>query len=205
MHARKQRDAIVASGGALLIDELLSDDCLARLSEECRERRSSAREQFQALSGHGRWRSADPARHLMTADGGPEQMAFYNDPGLHACLAEWCGFPVHPTSGCGTYSYYDQQGHYLARHRDIRRCDVTLVTCLQRTEGTEPSGALRVYPHSVRTPLEQVDDNAFHLDLHPREGQSVLLLGGCVPHEVLPAAIGFRRWISVLCFEMRSG
>ena len=43
------------------------------------------------------------------------------------------------------------------------------------------------------------------LDLHPQPGQPVLLLGGCVPHEVRPATAGHLRWISVLCFEMVPG
>ncbi|ASJ73984.1 hypothetical protein [Granulosicoccus antarcticus] len=202
MMTTRQRPAIIASGGALLIDQLISATLFRALFKECASQRSVAKEQVQTTSGQGHWRSADPARHLASADGGPSQMAFYHDTDLHHTLSQWCGCRLKPTSGCGTYSYYDQQGHFLARHRDIRTCDVTLVTCLHRVDAPVPSGALRVYPASIRTPLERIDAAAAHRDLHPQQSQSVLLLGGCVPHEVLPAADGFQRWISVLCFQM---
>jgi len=202
MVTTRQRSAIIASGGALLIDQLMSDALLKTLFDECASRRPVAKDQVQTFSSQGRWRSADPARHLASADGGTSQMSFYQDASLHHTLSQWCGCRLKPTSGRGTYSYYDQPGHFLALHRDIRTCDVTLVTCLHRVDSRSLSGALRVYPTSIRTPLEQIDAEAPYRDLHPQQSQSVLLLGGCVPHEVMPAAEGFQRWISVLCFEM---
>ena len=206
----RSRSPVIANGGALLVDELASEELLALLGAECAQARDTAREQLQRLDDGGGWRSATPARHLLSAEGGPVQDGFYADRTLHRTLSDWCGVEVRPSSGRGTYSYYEREGHHLALHRDVRRCDVTLITCLFRHDLGARSGALRLFPGHATTSLPTLarraeTGTARSLELHPQPGQSVLLLGGCVPHEVRPAAAGHLRWISVLCFEMVSG
>jgi hypothetical protein len=193
---------IIAGGGALVVDGLIADSWFSALQAEGLAARVDARDQVRERSGHGPWRGGNPARYLASSEGGPVQNAIYADRGLSAALARLAGHPVRPTGEQGTYSYYDRPGYFLGLHRDIWRCDLALITCLQSTDGMTPSGALRLYPKSIRAPLEAIgpDTPARDIEMHP--GQSVLLLGGCVPHEVLPAGQGFSRSISVLCFEI---
>jgi hypothetical protein len=139
---------------------------------------------------------------LAYAPGGDVQSRLYADVNLLRKLSEIAGRRIHPSGDEGTYSYYDHPGHFLGLHRDIRSCDVTLITCLERKHGPEPSGALRLYPRDAGTPLEEITLDTPHRDLDMEPGDSVVLLGGVIPHEVLPAAPGYRRHISVLCFEM---
>ncbi|MEM9138350.1 MAG: hypothetical protein AAGB15_00840, partial [Pseudomonadota bacterium] len=117
-------------------------------------------------------------------------------------LEELSGQGLKPTGERGSYSYYDRPGHYLGLHRDIQTCDLTLITCLSRHDGPAPSGALRLYPKSIRSDLDAISDDTVYRDISMKPGQSVILLGGCVPHQVLPAAEGFSRSIAVLCYQM---
>lgn len=196
------RAPIVAGGGSLVVDDLITGPWFLALRAEGLAARVTAREQVRIETDPGNWRSGNPARYLASAEGGPVQSAIYADHGLSARLAEFAGLPVRPTGGQGTYSYYDRPGHFLGLHRDIRRCDLTLITCLHRSGAASPSGALRLYPKALVTPLASIGPETPVRDVEMQPGQSVLLLGGCVPHEVLPAAEGFSRSISVLCFEI---
>jgi hypothetical protein len=196
------RAPIIAAGGALVVDGLIADSWFAALQAEGLAARVNAREQIRTQSDPGRWREGNPCRWLASAEGGPVQTAVYADRGLSSTLARLAGHSVRPTGGQGTYSYYDRPGHFLGLHRDIRRCDLALITCLQRAAGVASSGALRLYPKSTRARLETIGPDTPARDIEMQPGQSILLLGGCVPHEVLPAAAGFSRSVSVLCFEI---
>jgi hypothetical protein len=193
---------IIAADGALVVDGLISDSWFAALRAEGLAARANARDQVSARSDGGPWRGGNPARFLASAAGGPVQQAMYADHGLSSALTTLAGHTVRPTGERGTYSYYDRPGHFLGLHRDIRRCDLALLTCLQRTAGAVASGALRLYPKSIRARFEEIGPDTPGRDIEMQPGPSVLLLGGCVPHEVLPAAQGFSRSVSVLCFEI---
>jgi hypothetical protein len=186
-----------------VFEDIFNADWFAGLSAEGLAARSRANVQLKQEPENLALRRGDPNRHLASAEGGPVQTAIYNNVGLIQKLSECCGRKIRPTGGQGTYSYYDLPGHFLGLHRDIRRCDVTLITCLHRQGGDFPSGALRVYAKSAATSLSKIGSHTWHRDIRMSVGQSVLLLGGCVPHEVLPAAKGYARHISVLCFEIR--
>ncbi|PTX54523.1 hypothetical protein C8N43_3338 [Litoreibacter ponti] len=193
---------LIQAGGALVIPDLLSGGWFKALRREGLANRANATEQKKDHSDPGDWRTGDPARYLASAEAGPILDQIYADRGLISKLSGLAGGRLQPTGTRGSFSYYDRPGHFLGLHRDIKTCDVTLITCLERTEGTKPSGALRLYSKFFRAPLERVDRRGPHRDVNMKAGQSVLLLGGCIPHEVLPAAQGYRRAISVLCFEM---
>ena len=155
----------------------------------------------KALGNH-----AVGAPDLTDADwlyGGPLQAAFLRAPWVHALLANIVGLPVRQTGG-GTFTYYCRAGDHLALHRDILTCDVAVITALRndQTDDSE-SGALAVYPHAAGLPLSVIRarpcDGRLLIDLDV--GQTCVLLGGLVPHALLPTAPGQRRIVSVACFE----
>lgn len=148
-------------------------------------------------------RGGMPGRRLYSAGAGPKQDAFYHDPRLALLLGDLCGMMVRPSGSRGSYSYYVVPGDYLALHRDVDTCDVTLITCLHDTSDPQSaSGALMLYPERLLDPLSEIrarpDDGAVVVKL--LAGQSVILLGGVVPHCVLPVGDGQARVISALCF-----
>jgi hypothetical protein len=199
--AQGKRPALISAGGSLVIDQLFGEHWFRALRAEGLALRGNAVEQRKDQPDPGGWRAGNPDRFLASAQSGPVLDRIYADPELAVRLEALAGAALHPTGARGSFSYYDRPGHYLGLHRDIRGCDVTLITCLERVDGAEPSGMLRLYPKSMRSPLQHVARSQSPRDIALRPGQSLLLLGGCIPHEVRPAAPGYRRAISVLCFE----
>ena len=149
------------------------------------------------------FRGGMPRRRLFSAGAGPAQDHFYHDPRLARSLSDLCGLTVTRSGSRGSYSYYASEGDCLDLHRDVETCDVTLITCLHDTsDPRSPSGALVLYPDRLTEPLSEIrarpDDGAVILKL--MAGQSLVLLGGVVPHRVLPVVEGQARVISALCF-----
>lgn len=103
----------------------------------------------------------------------------------------------------GTYSAY-AAGHFLALHRDIRTCDVSVITCLCDDGGESASGALRLYPRRCHEPLSAIgqapDRDAIVVQLRPL--QTLVIFGGIVPHEVLPVSGPRVRVTSLLCYQV---
>lgn len=148
-------------------------------------------------------RGGMPRRRLYSAGAGPTQDAFYHDPVLAQQLSALCGMTITPSGSRGSYSYYAANGDFLDLHRDVDTCDVTLITVLHdTTDAGSASGALVLYPDRLGEPLSEIrtcpDDGAVVLKLVP--GQSIILLGGVVPHYVAPVVTGQARVISALCF-----
>lgn len=149
-------------------------------------------------------RGGMPARALTNGPGSVVQDALYAAPWLHTFLSDLCGATIRPTSNRGTYSYYVEAGDYLDTHLEVVRCDVALITVLyDDTNPNDPAGGLAVFSDDVGTPLSRVRPK---LDHAPRivkapVGSSIVLLGGLVPHRVIPIAPNCRRVISALCFE----
>lgn len=146
-------------------------------------------------------RGGDPPRAFFSATGGELQDALYRAPHLHALLAREVGRPVRPAGERGTYSYYEKPGDHLGLHRDVSHCDLTLITCLRDPGGP---GAVCVWPERIEEPLSAIraspEDGAVRVPLAP--GQSLLVLGGVLPHALLPVAPGQERVASILCFEV---
>lgn len=196
------RAPLIAAGGVMVLEGLLSGDWFDMLRQEGQVRRENADEARCDDADLSGFRSGNPARFLVTAESGPVLEEIYADRGMIAELEKLSGQALKPTGERGSYSYYDEPGHYLGLHRDIKTCDLTLITCLTREDGDQPSGALRIYPKSVNSALCAIGKDTPHRDVNMEPGQSVILLGGCVPHQVLPAGEGFSRSIAVLCYEM---
>ncbi len=181
----------------------MTPELLQQLATECDRARPGARRQRRPGSTVDGYRGGQPARRLLSAEGGPVQSAFYRDPRLCEALSRLCGFTLYPAGALGSYSYYEGRGAFLGLHRDIPGCDVALITCLERDAGVDTGGALRLYPGAFREPLQSIDRRrTAHVDLQIRGGQSVVLLGGWIPHEVLPTTDGHLRRISLLCFSI---
>ena len=194
---------IVANGGFMVFDDLLPGDSFRALCEEGLRHRGLATECQRLEHDVSGFRTGNPARWFATAAGGEVQRGIYHDGGLVRKIATLCRRRVRPTGGQGTYSYYDRPGHFLGLHRDINTCDVTMITCLHRAYSAEESGALQIYYKSAARKLSDIlEEGHPSIDIHLEPEQSVLLLGGFLPHEVMPAAEGYARSISVLCFEM---
>ena len=201
------RAPLVAAGGALVLDRLVLDrlvapEWVAALRAEARAARPNAALQHRAHPCPGGWRAAMPAQRLSSAPGGPVLDAVYADRDLAHRIGRLVGTGAWPTGSRGSYSFYDHPGDFLGLHRDIQTCDVTLIVCLERSGGAAPdTGALRLYPAAARRPLEDITPTSPARDISMRPGQAVVLLGGVIPHRVLPADETFRRSIAVLCFR----
>ena len=150
------------------------------------------------------WRGGLPPRALCTAGAGPVQDALYSQSWLAASLTEQCGVPIVPSGNRGSYSYYVAPGDYLGLHLDVVTCDVTLITVLQETTPMGAGGALAVYRHHAGAPLRDVraaPDVGVEL-VKAAPGQSIVLLGGLVPHCTVPLGPSGQRVISALCFQV---
>jgi hypothetical protein len=148
-------------------------------------------------------RGGMPDRALHTAGAGAVQDALYASPGLHAFLSAQCGHPIVPSGNRGSYSYYVEPGDHLGLHLDVDSCDVTLITVLHAdTAPADPGGGLAVYPSRLGAPLRDVRDapEAGMGLIKADPGQSIVILGGLVPHRVLPLGASGQRIISALCF-----
>jgi hypothetical protein len=191
---------LMQRGGCLLIDDLLGATLLTALCDEANERQNEARRTVWPGSRQVDWRGGDPARSYAGVTGGPVQSSIFASPDLAAHLSDLCGLPLR-LAGVGSFSYYEA-GDFLAVHRDILTCDITLLTCLLDTAtGTPGRSPLRLYPAYARAPLTQLRATAAptHVDIRLDRGQTAILLGGIVPHEVLPMTAHQRRTVSVIC------
>jgi hypothetical protein len=191
---------LMQRGGCVFIDNLLPPNLLTALCAEANERQDEARHTIWQGSKQVDWRGGEPARSYAGATGGPTQTSIFASPNLSGYLSEICGLRLK-LAGVGSFSYYEP-GDFLALHRDIIACDITLLTCLRDTAtATSDRRGLRIYPAYARLPLTQLrsEDAPAHLDVHLDRGQTAVLLGGIVPHEVLPMAAHQHRTVSVVC------
>jgi hypothetical protein len=190
-------------GGVALIDDHLIDPyTFAQLGAEAQLNYADATRQVCGQDNGDDWRGGYPARALSSAGGGPVQDALYASPQLHELLSDVCGGPIRPSGNRGSYSYYVEPGDFLGLHLDILTCDVTLITVL--SDSSPPGGgslAVRrtgvgVALSTLRAMPDPVEDV-----IKAPAGQHIVILGGMVPHRVLPLVPGGQRVISALCFE----
>lgn len=207
-----QRSPLYLRGGFVLIDSLLERSNLAQLQRESLALGSQAVENMMLETDESTLeinfgRGGSPARKFLSTQGGTVQDAFYHSSRLKTMLETLSQASIKPTGARGTYSYYARTGDFLALHRDIVQCDLTLITCLfDQTKSLADSlgGVLRLYPNSNLKPLSSITAQSSSQDLRLKVGQSIVLLGGIVPHEVLPTNAGQIRIVSVLCFEIQT-
>jgi hypothetical protein len=194
--------ALMRRGGFDVLTGLVDAPTLSALRAEADAILPDARESLVTDPVEAE-RGGMPSRKFLSAPGGPLQTALLAAPWLHALLGGIIGLRVRPT-GAGTFTWYCRPGDHLALHRDIRRCDVAVITALraERT-GEGEAGGLALYPDGVARPLATIRARPRdgRLVVHLAPGETAVLLGGLVPHALLPTAEGQRRIVSVACFE----
>jgi hypothetical protein len=197
------RSTIYVQGGFLLLPHLLPFEDLNKLEAEAKRARSRGQRNVWSLPGGADERGGNPDRAFRTGPGEETQYNLLAAPGLVTRLAQACGLELAITGG-GSYSYYEQPGDFLGLHRDIVRCELTVVTCV-RSDGAEPgAGMLLAYSNHMNAPLARAR-GAGKAEATPvpiSRGESVALLGGFVPHEVTPMLPGQERIVSVVCYRI---
>jgi hypothetical protein len=83
---------------------------------------------------------------------------------------------------------------------------VAIIMCLIHSGGDAKRGVLLLYPQFSREPLSAARDagreSAVPTDLAP--GQSIVLLGGLIPHEIVAMDAAERRVVSVMCYRVKT-
>lgn len=196
---------MLRAGGALVLNNFPDPHTLEALRQEAYGQLPSAISQVSFEDDGEEGRGGTPQRQLLTSGAGAMQDAFYSAPWLAQYLSAQCQLPIVPSGNRGSYSYYARPGDFLGLHRDVETCDMALLTCLE--DNPQPGcqgGNLVVYPTRRYEPLSNIrrspQAGALAVPLQP--GQTAALLGGVVPHQVLPVAPGQRRIMSVLCFRI---
>jgi hypothetical protein len=192
---------IFAEGGALRLPGLLAPADLAELETDALRVRASGRRNVLDISSAAEDRGGNPDRAFTTAHGGPSHWRTFTAATLVSAVREICGVICSPAGG-GTYTYYEP-GDFLGLHRDIERCDLTVISCLRQT-GQSGGGALRVYSRHMEEPLSRARaagrDASIEVPL--ARGESLALLGGFVPHEVTPMQPGQERIVAIMCYAI---
>lgn len=191
-------------GGFAVFEGMPGSVGTADLLDEALRAYSSASYQESREEEAEELRGGKPRRSLSSAEAGPLQDSLYHSPDVLGFLSELVGLPVLPSGSRGSYSFYARAGDFLELHRDIETCDVSLITVLHdNTPSDSSSGALVLYPGRTAEPLSAIrrrpTEGADVVKLVG--GQTIVLLGGLVPHCVLPVAPSQERIISVLCYQ----
>jgi hypothetical protein len=194
---------LLRRGGFDVFQGMLNGELLRALLVEALASRAEALESDVPVDDGEEARGGNPARRFLSASGGRVQDAFYKALWMGRFLGELLGMRIAPTGERGTYSYYSRPGDFLALHRDVEACDVAVISCLHDGRPTGDGGSLRLYPDRIEEPLSAIrrspERGAVGVRLLP--GQTLVLLGGLVPHTVLPVVSGQARIVSVLCYR----
>jgi hypothetical protein len=195
---------LMQCGGYTVTQSLLTDTQLRALQEDAAACAPHAVRMRLDESRDCEGRGGQPARAYRYAEGTGLQYEILTAPAFLRALTELVGLRLEAL-GAGTYSFYDEEGDFLALHRDVEACDAALVTCL----GNEPhrgGGLLRLHPRLADPSFRIIDTspNASHaaIDLDLTPGESALLLGGIIPHEVTPTVADQRRVVSIACYRI---
>jgi hypothetical protein len=158
-----------------------------------RARRNEARDVRAAEA-----RGGAPARANTISTASAAQQRLLGSTALLRWLEQAVGAPVAPSGG-GTYCWYERAGDFLGVHRDDVGCEVALVVCLSASPGR---GGLVVHPDGVGRPLSSsAGPDVRSVPLPLDAGDAALLLGGHLPHQVLPMEEGQRRLVALACYR----
>ena len=195
---------LLAESGVGVYEGLVAGSTLQGLIDESTRSYATAADQGSAAPNPEEDRGGVPLRRFLTGRGGPVQQGFYHSAWVREFLEGVTGLRLKPTGSAGTFSYYVRPGDFLDLHRDILTCDIAVITLLyQEGAGSSQSGALCVYPDRHREPLSAIrrKPNEGAYAVLPEVGQTMVLLGGVIPHYVAPIEANQRRVTSVLCYR----
>jgi hypothetical protein len=202
--AAVRRSRLMRAGGFGVYRGIVDSELGALLRAEAEAGWLGARHAEVVEDAVAETRGGMPARRYLTAHGGPAQDAFYAAPWLCAILADATGVSFRPTGARGTYNYYLRPGDHLALHRDVRRCDLAVIAGLVAEDACgSGAGRLRLYPERIDEPLSAIRATPAQgaVEIWLGAGETLLLLGGLVPHALLPTGEGQRRIVSIMCFR----
>lgn len=193
------QSTLLQQKGILVVRGLLPPAALEALQQDLRQQQVHAKRCECTGPNEAEWRGGEPARALTTVPAGPLEWHVFGSEAMRSAISALCGIEVEAT-GAGVYSAYVEPGDFLGLHRDIRTCDIAVISCLE--EEGPPIGQLRAYPAFASEPLSRVDrGKGVDIPLHP--GDTAILAGGVVPHEVTPLAPGQRRAVAITCYRPR--
>ena len=193
---------LFAAGGYLVVSGLFDEETLQAMRAEADLVRHEAPRVFVEDSDGTEGRGGYPARAYRSGPACDFHWALYGGQQMAAMLGSLCGVTVSATGG-GTYIYYEETGDFLAVHRDVVDCDIAVITSLTNSRVDGSAGELVVYPEFIREPLStvraagMVSGTFVPLD----RGQTIILLGGVVPHEVAPTCAGQERIVAINCYR----
>lgn len=202
------RDSLLMrKGGYELLRNLPGAETRSRLLDEASRQLPAAKASEVTAPDHEEFRGGRPARRFLSAGGGLVQTAFYHDPTFIGFLEKLCNGPVRPTGNAGTYTYYARPADHLDLHRDILTCDLAVVTCLLDKHNPASRGGLSVlYPTRQAERLSAIRTNPGFgaIEIRMGAGQTLVMLGGLVPHAITPIEAGELRIVSLLCYRVLS-
>ena len=195
---------IWSQGGYGAVPDLIGRDLLNALKAEAEKARPLGRRTSLQISEGVEDRGGSPARALRSSPCGELHRALYASPQLTDAISQICGVAVTST-GIGTYHFYEREGDFFGLHRDFVGCDIAVITCISQRLTEQPIGGLLVYPNFFRQGLSNVRaaGKAKSLPLPLAPGETAILLGGQLPHEVTPVAAGQERVVAVNCYRLR--
>jgi hypothetical protein len=195
----------LARSGGVLVASLLGADSVATLAAEATYVRSQAETYRVRQHDAEENRGGEPDRWLESAAAGPQLRTLYSSPLLAELLGELTGLNWTPSGDNGTYSYYCRSGQYLGLHRDVEECDLAVIICVADDYVGNPghAGTLCVYPQRSHEPLSAIRASPHRGGIHVRvrPGEAAVLLGGLVPHRVVPVGEHHERVVAPLCFS----
>lgn len=193
------------AGGYFVVSGLFDELTLQALTAEAEASRAESTRQVVAASDGTNGRGGSPARAFRAGRGRDLHWGLHGSPEMAEAIKNVCGTTVAAT-GSGTFTYYDEPGDFLALHRDVLQCDITLITCLTPRSTDTVAGELTIYPDHIREPLSVVRaagrERARTIALD--RGHTAIILGGIVPHEVTPTAPGQERIVAINCYRIET-
>lgn len=205
LEARIANSPLLRQGGFRVFPGLYGPEGLQFLRTEALHLYPGARESSTSVSDGEEIRGGNPARSFLSCAAGPVQDHYYQSAALIQFFREITGLDVRPTGPRGTYTYYARPGDFLSVHRDVRACDLAVVTCLVDNALPETeSGLMDFYPGRTKEPLSAIRATLSYGRLSRRlmPGETIAMLGGVVPHAIRPVDAGGQRIVSVLCYEV---
>lgn len=194
-------ESLLVRRGGVLVGRLAGPADLVRLRSDATHAHSQALE-VKVDHPDSSGQRGDPDRWLESAPGGAAQQDFARSVAVIDALRRVTGVDWEP-AGPGSWSYYRRAGHHLGVHRDLAVCDLAVITCVVSVEGSANLGTLRLWPTRAHESLEHIREHPTGaVDLHVAAGDTVILLGGVVPHQVLPMGPGQVRIVAPLCYQV---